>query len=66
MFFFVVVIKLHMFITEKSGNQINKIKTELLKYHNPNSLQIFIFSNLARPPFKVTGQKWRNTLFATN
>lgn len=57
----VFIMKLYMFITEKPGNQINKIKKELLKHDNANSLQIFIFLNLARPPFGVRGQKWHNS-----
>ena len=34
-------------IREKSENDINKIKKELLKHHSANSLQIHIFYDVA-------------------
>lgn len=59
------IIKLYMFIREKSENQMKVIKKELLKHHSANSLQIFIFFDLAWPLFGVRGQKWHNSFSTT-
>lgn len=53
--------KLYMFIRDKAGNPINKIKKELLKHHSAISLQIFISPGLAWPLSRVRGEKWHNS-----